>query len=384
MKIINILKNIVIIEIILYSGGVRFFGQYAGICMILFIITSFILHFKVNKKILPAYNLKLFFFIVLWPIFNHLFINNDIKSIAFINYVLFPIGSYFAISSFNFYEFRELLYSYFNKLCIISIVVQLLHVFGGLNSTISNIGNKDYGMLMYFFNVDWGENRLSSIYWEPGQFQILIFFIICLYCDSFFNNIIQNLKKFSFLLLALFMTFSTTAYLTFAILLFSIITFSPISKKTKILFPILAMFGGVLFYLIWNSDTVQDKLELRNETGKNSYTIRYDDNLSLLKMSSENPIFGTGFDTKTFQKYSKKYNNETSSNGWFLASATNGIIFILIILYNFYLGIKRMNPQIPTVLIFFILFISQCNEYAIFFPYIYMYIFRFKSYYYMK
>ena len=83
---------------------------------------------------------------------------------------------------FDFENFRFKLLKYLAYLSFISIIVQVWHDYFGLGSTFVNIpGNDGWAMSLYFFNTEWGENRLASIFWEPGQYQIVLIFVMGLF-----------------------------------------------------------------------------------------------------------------------------------------------------------------------------------------------------------
>ena len=87
-------------------------------------------------------------------------------------------------------------------------------------------GLKQVALQIFVINCGEGSNiyRLSSIYWEPGQLQIVIFFVLMLFADELadLTKVRDNLRKFSPMLVALFFTLSTTAYLTLAIFVLGI------------------------------------------------------------------------------------------------------------------------------------------------------------------
>ena len=241
-------------------------------------------------------------------------------------------------------------------------------------------------MCFYFFNVAWGgeTSRLSSIYWEPGQFQIIILFTLCLFVDELrcISKFKYLLKKFGILFLALLMTISTTGYLAFAILILSVFFYSQVEKKKNILTYLFCIVCGLFFaFLLWNSSIVQDKLEQRNEISeRTSYAIRMADNIACINITLSSPYYGYGIDTKSLKSQLFMNGSETSSNGWLYTSACLGVPYLLFLLICIYKRVKDMNPGIPIILVVIVLFVSQCNEYATFFPIMYMYIFKFKHY----
>ena len=90
--------------------------------------------------------------------------------------------------------------------------------------------------------------------------------------------------------------------------------------------------------------------------------------------------FGLGRNTKEQRKFFLSRDNRTSSNGWLLASASFGIFYLVYFLYVMYKGIRHINFKVNNYFILAVLIFQQCNEAAIFLPYIFMYIFMFKRY----
>lgn len=376
----KILRNILPLEFLLFSGALRFSESYPRSCMLIFLLTSYWVYKKGKHK--NSINKPIIIFIIVWTFYNHLFINNDINSNFYLVNILYPLGAYFAISSFSLNEFKQYLLKYLTLISAISIVIHLSHVYLHLPSTLTNIGDKTYGLNGYFFNTDWGENRLASIYWEPGQYQIIILFTLCLFANelSDFNKIFENFKRFGIIIAALLLSTSTTGYIAFMVLILGIILFSPQNKKYKIIIPLSILTSVFAIYFIWNSDVVQDKLNQANEQNdKTSFAIRYMDNYALLKIIEDSPITGVGIETKTFSNLSYKYGNLTSSNGWLWTGATNGSVYLLIILLCIFRNLKKMNFKIPIIFIYLTILISQANEYGTFYPMLYIYIFQFSN-----
>ena len=93
-----------------------------------------------------------------------------------------------------------------------------------------------------------------------------------------------------------------------------------------------------------------------------------------------NPLFGLGSSSKELKRELMLNDSLTSSTGWLRTSASYGIPILFFLLYFMYKGLRRMKLGVPSVCLLVVLIISQMNEYYTFFPYLFLYIFKFKSY----
>lgn len=380
---IRFLEKFIIWEFILFSGGVVFNLSYPRFCMVLFLLTSLVYYKKYTPKNNNR-NLLIILIIDIWIILNHIVINPDTLTNEYISLLFYFTGSFFAISAFSFERFKHLILRSLVQLSIVSILVQIAHVFFHLPShTYNATANNAYGMALYLFNVDWGENRLASIYWEPGQFQIILIYVLCLHIKELcnINELKANKYNFGILFVALIMTNSTTGYFSLAIIITIILLFSNITKKYKSLIPISIITSCILSIFIYNSSVVQDKLnQSKDRSEETSFAIRMIDNQSLLNIAKDAPITGVGIQTKTFNKKSLYYGNRTSSNGWLYAAATLGIPYMLFLLLNMIISIKKMRLGVPVFIIIIPLIVSQANEWMTWCPYLLAYIFNYRQY----
>lgn len=384
------LEQILVAEFLLFSGGIVFCQLYPSLVLVLFVLTSFLyysLYVKRNSKSI-FHNLKILLCLILWILLVQFVFVGERSNNRDLAYILNPLGVFFVLSTISFSRFRRILLRILTILCAISIIVQIGYVLKIFpTSLLIPPGNfKPYYMCFYFFNVGWGgeTSRLSSIYWEPGQFQIIILYTLCLFVDQLriLSEWKKSLKKFGILVLALLMTISTTGYMAFALLMIGVFFYSKAKKKKNLLAYLMTGIVGLFIALaLWNSDTVQDKLNQRNDVSeRTSYAIRMSDNLACLNITLSSPIYGYGIDTKSIKRQLIINESETSSNGWLYTSACLGIPYLLFLLICIYKRLRDMNLDILVVVIWAVLVLSQCNEYATFFPITYMYIFKFANY----
>lgn len=375
------LSEFCVLLMILLSGSIRLYLEFSVIFVPVLLFLSGILFLKYGDRH-SSYNLRLLSILLIIPLINIVFINPHLESNLVYVCLMFVLSGFFIISSFDFENFRVTWIKYVRWLCLVSIIIQICHDYGGLPA--GSIDVRGCNTTLYFFNCDWGEHRLSSIYWEPGQFQIILIFTLCLFTDKF--GIMENkqkwLKEWGVIILALLMTVSTTGYLAFIILLsgllFSSYRFNARKTHRHWIFFIPVF---VIMFALWKSDAVQEKVEQSEDTGNQhtSAAIRIADNIALYNVTMDSPFVGYGIDTYEQNRKKDEYGSITSSNGWLYASSAFGLIYVGLILLLMYRRVSYMPRVFPSFIIWLSLFISQCDEYIIFFPYIYLYLFKFQK-----
>lgn len=378
MKIRNLLGWLVVIFFVVTSGSVRFYVESPAIWISIYAFLSFMLFFVNRKKLCNnSWNTIVLLIFAGWLFVNTMFIHSDNRSNLGLSAVLFAIGSFFAISAFEIDDFKRKLLKVLRVLCIISIIVQILHDYFGLSP--DGIDERGSFVTLYLFNCNWGEKRLSSIYWEPGQFQIVLIYTFCLFYKELFDlsNMKNNLKKFWPLLVSLLMTVSTTGYLSLMILILGIfLTSKTRMSLVKKLFLVIIASASVI--VLYNAPAVQEKLAERKDQEENSsYGIRMLDNIGLLTTALESPISGYGMDTYTLVNRNIINGSITSSNGWLYGAAANGFPFLFFVLFVMYKNIVKKEHRISGIFILITIIVSQCNEPFMFFPYVYMFLYRF-------
>lgn len=272
------LENLVVIEFIVCSGSIRFQCASPKICMMVFLVTCFIFFVfkRGTKKINFSYNLKIISIITLWVFTNTHILHTDKIDNSYFDYIFYLIGAGLAITVFEFEKFRFKLLKYLACLSLVSIIVQIWHDYFGLGSTFINIpGNDGWAMSLYFFNTEWGENRLASIFWEPGQYQIVLIFVIGLFYKEILDpsTLKPYLRYLIGLVIALIMTISTSGYIAFGILISGAIVNSSYGRKHIYLLPFLSVFAVSIFLLLWSSDAVQKKIAQGEVNEVNSFNI---------------------------------------------------------------------------------------------------------------
>ena len=378
----RILYYLFVVEFFLFSGEVyltSFIFGGGGKSKLLFFITSVLYAFASKKGFKPCKaNTQRVILLSIWVFFCTFIVGQGNHDLAWTDYILIMLSIYIFISSTNQDMFINTLLTFLIWLSAVTIIIQLGHDYLGLFPTEANVKGVSPRSLL-IFNTEWGSDerhRMASIFWEPGQYQIVIYYIIAIFADEWsdIDNWKVNLKKYGILLLALVLTFSTMGYVGLLIIAM-ILILRNLSGNIKFV-PLFILLGAAVSYMVFDSSVVQEKIEQsENDTERSSYTIRLADNLACINVMIEDPItgFGPGSDVMNAKLFSE--GNETSSNGWLYSAAQLGIPYILSILLFLWSGIKRFVKKSNKVAIFLLLFIVQCNESCIFLPYMYLWVF---------
>lgn len=368
------------------SGAHVILGLYVPInfLLIMFLAYSFFFY-KHQKGKINKWSLISLIIIVLWIIIEQKFINIAYDNYYY-QYIIFYVGTFLIVSAISFDDFVRKLLLCIKWLSLISIIINELYwaeLIAG--KYYANVLSSGITVSAYIFNMGWGsQNRLASIFWEPGQYQIILNFTLIL-CS---NDIIDLLKehrymilirKYIILIVALILTISTAGYIAFGIICFYVML--NVLDKRKIGQAIIAIvLCGTCISVLVNSDAVQEKFAQKNETRDTSYSIRMMDNLGLLRMIQERPIVGYGIQTKGFQRRAYAVDNRTSSNGWLNAGAQLGVPFLIFLLFSVWHGLKNMFRDRRLICICFaVIIVAQANEAAYALPFLSLFLFKFKN-----
>ncbi len=385
-------------EIICLSGGQRFYVEnnltflvvWLCSCIAICLVDKYESEYEFDweqwiKASLPV------IILMIWTLLSAIVVN-EVDNFSFLAYILFPLGMILSLHCFDFYKVRDCLLIILSWLMALSMVVHLGYNLGIFPAEMIDNGEKIIAMSFHFFNVGWGNfesisfTRFSSIYWEPGQCQIIIMYVLVLFSDDIqehLYDILHLLKKYGILILAILLTGSTTGYLVFALYVSCLLLFNDnvLSQNRIYPFIISAIFAVGVFSIFYFSDVVQSKLEQSNSlSDENSFAIRMADNIACLTVAIENPWFGLGINSDALNANLFDFGNTTASNGWLFSAAQMGFVYIIIMFVTMYMNIRKMNFRILTIVPLLILIISQANEYATFFPIMWLYCFPFGTY----
>ena len=330
-------------------------------------------------------------FLMVWMLISTVVVN-IFSDFFFLSYLLFPVGMVISLYSFDFYKVRDCLLRLLSLIMVVSIIVHIGFNLEIIPAELEGDAEKPLTMSLYFFNVGWGEfeniplSRFSSIYWEPGQCQIVIMYVLVLFSDDIQNHIYDIaylLKKYGILLLSILLTGSTTGYIVFAMFVSGLLLFNGNMLNQRRILPIFlsAILAIGVFTFFYLSDVVQSKLELSESlSDENSYAIRMADNIACFTVAIEHPVFGMGVNSAELNAELETYGNTTASNGWLFSAAQMGFVYIIVMFVAMYMNLRKMNFGILTIVPLIILILSQANEYATYLPITWMYCCPFGTY----
>ena len=321
------------------SGGLYFYIINGRYFVSAFFALSFIAHIAKYNGISFKENKLFFIAVIIYQLINYALINTQHIGNTFLPQLLLFISSYFFISLFSINEFKRYYLNSVTIMAITAIIIYLGYTFGSLNVASIWDGTRDMDMCYYHRVIG---KRLSGIYWEPGAMQIPLNMALLLYIKEIVSWEIKrkDIWKFAIIVIAVIMTISTAGILWLCLFMayFAIYRLKSrrISVKAAILIFVLCS-GAVAVY---NSDMVQDKLQMRTESSASSMEIRAADNRGLLVLISERPLWGWGIDSKSRARRNEELNNLTSSNGILAMTSQLGILFLL---FWAYFLIKKMK-----------------------------------------
>lgn len=381
-------------EILCFSGGQRFDVEHQIPTLSIWLVTCFIAYLNSERE----YRIEEWFigvipvlFLMGWMLLSTVVVN-IFSDFFFLSYLLFPVGMVISLYSFDFYKVRDCLLRLLSLIMVVSIIVHIGYNFEIIPAELEGDADKTLAMSLYFFNVGWGNfetiplTRFSSIYWEPGQCQIVIMYVLVLFSDDIQNHIYDIaylLKKYGILLLSILLTGSTTGYIVFALFVSSLLLFNGNMLNQRRILPIFlsAILAIGVFTFFYLSDVVQSKLELSESlSDENSYAIRMADNIACFTVAIEHPVFGMGVNSVELNAELETYGNTTASNGWLFSAAQMGFVYIIVMFVAMYMNIRKMNFGILTIVPLIILILSQANEYATYLPITWMYCCPFGTY----
>lgn len=382
----DVLLTFVIVLIFFFSGEMRIYNLILGekMSVIMMFICCFIYNYISNKSFkLSHFNEYALSIIIGWILFASYILNHESSGKTIV--ICMNIASIcFLVSSTSFNIFRNKMLKVASIISLLSIVVQIGHDIGLFPAYQVNFDVANSPRSLYIFTTEWGEGtRLASIYWEPGQYQIILSYVICLFADelSDVKNFDKIIKKFGIIILAFILTRSTMGYVVFTLILVTIFSNFIFNKRNFFLSPFIVLLGFFIIYTIYNSEAIQQKLEQSdNIKAHSSFSVRLADNLALLNCIEEKPITGWGPESPHLKSSLYSFGSTTDSNGVLLASAELGLIYTAIWTVLLFLGLNRMYGWKITIGLTISLLLAQMNEVGYFLPIVYIYLFKFKSY----
>lgn len=350
------------------------------IFLLLYVCFSFIL--KVRLKNVP--NKSIYYLICIGILMFLTCIYNETYTNTYISFLLLGLSSYWLITSVSYIDFKRIFLNIVFVLSIVSLCIfslsQIIHL-----PLIQKPGNVDIGHFL-FHTITWNHNPLNrnaGIYTEPGGFQYCLNYTLLLYIEDFVNRKLSSktILKLLIIVITIISCASTTGYLVLIFMLAYIILTVRMKYKA-ILFPLLLILGCCMIYFLYTSDAVKEKLSVKNEN--TSTIMRMADAKAALQMIKESPLMGNGsVDTDEYKRKIINYGALTSdhgaSNGILVPMAVLGIPWILVFIYFSSKACKQLYNKVSWKYILFLILLIHTNEYFIFLPITYIYIFQFKK-----
>lgn len=389
MNVFKFLLYTIVFMIMFFSGEMRIYNQIFGekISVLLFFVFSFLLYQTgCRPRRIIMENLRILAPVVTWIILVNYFFNHDTTTYKGIVTCIYLLSMCLIASSVNFGRFKNVMLLVANIIAVASIVVQFAYNLGLVGATDPHLQTANSPRALYLFNVDWswaGEGRLASIYHEPGQYQIVLTYIICMFADEL-SDIKRwfkpNIKKFGIIILAFILTKSTMGYVVMGLVFFTMVTNVLLDGKNKLIFPVIIGIAYLVFILIYSSDAIQMKIEQsQNLNAHSSFAIRFADNVALLESIKDKPITGWGSDSLSLLKTLVNRGSVTNSNGVFLAAAELGVVYVFMWFVMLFRGLRRIYNLQLAIGLSIALMLTQMNEVGYFLPIIFIYLFRFKD-----
>lgn len=362
-----------VLLMLLVSGTIIF---NVKITFILLLLSTTLYYIKYQQNRLLQNNSSTLYFISnLLFIFLNIFIyNTDRTSNLIYIHLLFLVSSYLFITQIQFARFKTIFLNLVSWMALFNIIVYIGVEYFNLPTSITNTETRDYTT---FLLNNMGVNgvllhRLSGFYWEPGVFQIILNSTIILYLKEIkeFKLSRKEKKQFIIIITAIFLTYSTTAYII--LILLAVLSFfkSNYLKKIRLIVYILLV---VFSLFMLKADAISGKFQTDNVSYGNRATTNY----ALLLMIQQSPIKGLGEGTKQYDDYSLMYDNISSCNGILSQTASFGLIWLVIYLICLYKNLKTMQLGVSTLGIYMVIMIMQANEPYIIYPVTNIFMFNF-------
>ncbi len=316
-------------------------------------IVIFLLSIKPISYIL--FNKKDFIIIlfisIIWILINAILnIDTIINSLVFIfRFVtVFAIVKYCNLKKINISEHIYRLVSFISLYSLIFyIMIQMLK----LSLPVKYIDAGNYMIYKSYFNIFyWLQSfningqiliRNSSIFWEPGMYQIFINY--CIFYVFFMKNSVTKMDKINIFLLtiSLFTTTSTTGIMLLMIL-FSLKIYSIESNNRSLvllkIFISLLLSVSSIFIIIYLLGKKSDNI---------SMSLRINDLLIPIKLFLAKPIFGWGY--LNYDIYTKVSGNYGNSNGVTTLIYQTGLIGICLYTIFTMMLINKMKKEKYTI-----------------------------------
>lgn len=375
----DLIEYLAIISILLTSKSTYFMMNNIA-CILAFIFIAVFIAIK-NNKFFTNFNSSFQFLILLYILY---IVNGVYYNSYRVTFFIYPLGTYLILSCIELNNFRKKLLNVTYVIAFLSILVYIAHLFHLITPTITRVylGAESEIWQWFGFNFvnsySWYvQHRHAGPFHEPGAYQIILNLALLFNLGNLFKEGRKETFKEIIILLALFLTMSTNAYLS-AILILTVSFKDKIFTSRYLAIPLLLMFIGICYYIL-TSDVIVEKFAGQAEEGSSAY-IRKNDMLACLRMFQEHPFLGIG-NGREFEWFSLIYDNRTSSNGIIAELARLGIFWLILYFSYYFKAVKKIcaNNRLNYWIIVIVGIILFSNEDMMGFPIAYIMIFQFKK-----
>jgi len=343
-----------------------------------FVFYPFTFKIDIDNEAIPI--LIILFFISFEFIHKAIFdLHNTKTIIRILGYYFF---AYFSVKALK-TKFIDAYISIIYYLAIISLIFYVVSLIPGINIFIYNFADKvftvksDFSnehvrtLIIYTFPSAYFKYgilplRNAGFTWEPGAFGIFLNLALFFYVTSTKISVktIFIKKKSIVMMIALLLTFSTTAYVVFGL---SLIYFSFNEKGSK-KYVLIIVVGFMIFFSFTNLDFLKNKVAFQVETAQESHN-RFGSAIIDWQYIKQRPFFGWsrkgkvlfGRDAGTFVSHLPNgLTNYLRSYGFI------NMFFFLIILFvsfkKYFRYINKKNASMLSVFVLLIILLSSFSE----------------------
>lgn len=369
---------IMVVLFVLTSGTMLWVhGLGASLSYTIYVLCGFIHYIRQKGDVSKSYGFVLA--VLTFISLNFVFYMPVYEENSTFGYIFTVIGSYFVISSFDFYKFRAML---LDILCWITAVGVCLFVLvdeGILTPSYMMFGQTTYAMIgPYAFGWPYLFERYAGIWHEPGAGMIPLMMISWLYLDDFCKLKLtkEEWKKFLVIFIGILFTKSTGCYMNFMLLLCSVVFNMNIKSKWKpVIYALTFVVFAVSLVLIFNSDVIQEKL-FEDSVSKEGRT---GDASALFQMANER-LLGYGIGTAEYWQLSRRLGNTADSSGFLKFAASLGWGFILSWALFLIRYLKKVYSLKQTICVFVAILMLMFNECYMEYPISLIFMYSFYSY----
>lgn len=377
-KQLSVLEYAAIAMILISSGTAYFYWLHAGITIMSLFAIAVIVAIRKHAKVRS--NVFIIIYSLLIPFTGILYG----CSIQLISYAILLFSTLLISASFSYDQFRKGLLNVVAVMAVISISLEILFLLGIIKPVLHGSGvNGLFGFYIYMFHVFGGghnwttTSRLCGIFWEPGIYQMVLNICLLMNLELFDKNseITWKLPKLCIIVIAIIMTESTTGYLVLGL----IIVGRYLNKsKRSLKFKVLTI---ILLILFWIVISINPVITEKFSDDNHSFLVRFIDFQALLKMIWENPFFGSGVYSKTFEYLGNKFGlTGAQSAGFLLQTAQFGIFWIIAYYFSVIKEFKKRRIKLPSYVYVIIITFLGLGEPLAFSPLMLMNVLPFKKY----